>query len=174
MAADALLAFKTSSKSKASGGVTAGVPTVVFGAVTTLGDADQPLNISPQVHLRENGLFAKVMITATGVTGSGSVQFFVQVHGAKTIAGTYSVIHSTPSDMVYLNAPATTGAYTGKVNFTCYVPITAPTGFTDSTNTVQDVYQWFQVKVFETLNTVTASAYTAKVQIVSGKDGGIL
>lgn len=172
MAADALLGFKTSSLTKASG---AGA-TTVFGAGTTLAAADAPLNINPYGQIRESGLYAKVFITATGVTvtGSGTVAFCVQVHASKTVGGTYSVIHSTPIDMTYLTATANTSAFTGKTQFVAYVPITAPQGFTDASATVQDVYQFFQVKVIDTLTTATAAAATYKVQIVSGKDGGIL
>jgi hypothetical protein len=170
MAADALLAFKTSTLTKASGGTA----TTVFGAGTTLAAADAPLNITPQAQLRENGLFAKVFITATGVTGSGTVAFCVQVHASKTVGSGYSVIHSTPIDMTYLTATATTNAFTGKTQFVAYVPLTAPTGFTDSSAVLQDNYQFFQVKIIDTLTTVTAAAATYKVQIVSGKDGGIL
>ena len=172
MAADALLGFKTSTLTKAS----AGGATTVFGAGTTLAAADAPLNISPHSGLRETNLFAKVSITATGVTvtGSGTVAFCVQVHASKTVGSSYSVVHSTPVDMTYLTATATTSAFTGKTQFVAYVPITGPTGFTDSSSVLQDNYQFFQVKVIDTLTTATAAAATYKVQIVSGKDGGIL
>lgn len=170
MAADALLGFKTSTLTKASGGIT----TTTFGAGTTLAAADAPLNITPQVQLRENGLFVKVMIQATSITGSGSATFAVSLHGSKVVGSGYSVLHSTPADMVYLTCPGTGGVLSGKTNFTVYLPIAAPAGFTDSTNTVQDLYTFFQVKITETFATVTGTGYTAKVQIVSGKDGGIL
>jgi hypothetical protein len=176
MAADALLAFKTSTKSKTAGVVT----TITFGAGTTLADADAPLNITPQVQLRENGLFVKVLIQATAVTASGNgfVQFTAALRASKTVNGTYTTVHQTPSDMVYLQA--TTGAtnvYTGKQNFTIYIPLAAPTGFTDATSTVQDLYTFFRVDVTDAYGGGTApslGAYTYKVQIVSGKDGGIL
>jgi hypothetical protein len=177
MAADALLAFKTSTKSKTAGGAT----TTTFGAGTTLADADAPLNITPQVQLRENGLFVKVMIQATGVTqasGTGFVQFTAALKASKTVNGTYTAVHQTPSDMVYLQAPtAATNTYSGKTNFTIYIPIAAPSGFTDAANTVQDLYTFFRVDVGDSYGGATSpslGAYTYKVQIVSGKDGGIL
>lgn len=170
MAADALLGFKTSTKTK-----TGGAATTTFGAGTTLADPDAPININPYGHLRESGLYAKVFITATAVSaGTGSAAFTVQVHASKSVGSGYSVIHSTPADMTYLTAPAAGGALTGKSQFVAVVPITAPQGFTDTSATVQDVYQYFQVKIIDTLNTITTLSYTAKVQIVSGKDGAIL
>ena len=176
MAADALLAFKTSSKNKAAGAAT----TTTFGAGTTLADADAPLNITPQVQLRENGLFVKVLISATAVTATaaGFVQFSAALKASKTVNGTYTVVHQTPSDMVYLQAvTAATNAYTGKTTFTIYIPLAAPSGFTDAASTVQDLYTFFRVDVTDTYGGGTApsaGAYTYKVQIVSGKDGGIL
>lgn len=170
MAADALLSFKTSTLTKASGGIT----TTTFGAGTTLAAADAPLNITPQVQLRENGLFAKVMIQATSITGSGSAVFAVSLFGSKVVGSGYSVIHSTPNDMVYLTCAGTGGVLSGKTNFTVYLPIAAPTGYTDTANTVQDLYTFFQVRITESFTGVTATGYTAKVQIVSGKDGGII
>jgi hypothetical protein len=175
MAADALLGFKTSSKAK-SGAAT----TTTFGAGTTLADADAPLNILPQVQLRENGLYVKVMITCTSITatGTGLVQFSAALKASKTVNGTYTAIHQTPSDMVYLQAPtAATNAFSGKTSFVAYIPLTAATGFVDSTNTVQDLYTFFRVDVTDVYGGGTApsaGAYTYKVQVVSGKDGGIL
>ena len=170
MAADALLGFKTSTLTK-----TGGAATTVFGAGTTLAAADAPININPYGHLRENGLYAKVFITVTAVSaGTGTAAFTVQVHASKSVGSGYSVVHSTPVDMTYLTATAAGGVTTGKTQFVAYVPITAPQGFTDASAALQDVYQYFQVKVIDTLATITTCSYTAKVQIVSGKDGGIL
>lgn len=176
MAADALLAFKTSTKTKTGAGAT-----TTFGAGATLADADAPLNILPQVHLREGGLFVKVLISCTGVTqatGTGTIQFSAALKASKTVNGTYTAIHQTPSDMVYLQtATAATNSYTGKTSFVAYIPLTAAAGFTDSTNTVQDLYTFFRVDITDVLGggtAPTAGAYTYKVQIVSGKDGGIL
>jgi len=176
MAADALLGFKTNSKNKAAGVVT----TVTFGAGTTLADADAPLNITPQVQLRENGMFVKVTINATAITATaiGFVQFTAALKASKTVNGTYTVVHQTPSDMVYLQAPtAATNVYSGKTSFTIYIPLAAPTGFTDTASTVQDLYTFFRVDVTDVYGGGTApsaGAYTYKVQVVSGKDGGIL
>lgn len=176
MAADALLGFKTNSKNKTAGIAT----TITFGAGTTLADADAPLNITPQVQLRENGLFVKVTINATAVTASaaGFVQFTAALKASKTVNGTYTVVHQTPSDMVYLQAPtAATNVYSGKTSFTIYIPLAAPTGFVDTASTQQDLYTFFRVDVADVYGGGTVpslGAYTYKVQIVSGKDGGIL
>lgn len=176
MAADFLLAFKTSSKTKAVGVGT----TTTFGAGTTLADADAPLNILPQVHLREGGLFVKVMITPVSITatGVGYVQFSAAIKASKTVNGTYTTIHQTPSDMVYLQAPtAATNTFSGKQAFAIYLPVTAPTGFTDASATVQDLYSFFRVDVTDSYGGTTppsGGSYTYKVQLVSGKDGAIL
>lgn len=176
MAADFLLAFKTSSKTKAAG---VGA-TTTFGAGTTLADADAPLNILPQVQIREGGLYVKVMITPVSITatGNGYVQFSAALKASKTVNGTYTVIHQTPSDMVYLQAPtAATNTFSGKSSFAIYLPVTAPAGFTDASSVVQDLYSFFRVDVTDSYGGTTApsaGSYTYKVQLVSGKDGAIL
>jgi hypothetical protein len=175
MAADALLGFKTSSLTKSGAAAT-----TTFGAGTTLAATDAPLNILPQVQLREGNLYLKVLISTTSITatGTGYVQFQVGLKASKTVNGTYTVLHQTPSDMVYMQAPtAATNTFSGKSTFVAYIPMIAPSGFTDSTSTVQDLYTFFRVDVTDTYNGATAPSaggYTYKVQVVSGKDGGIL
>jgi hypothetical protein len=169
MARDFLLNFNTVTKTKASG---AGA-TTTFGGTTGSGatNADAPLNITPWVLTRDTGLFVKVMINLTGVTSAvaGTVQFQVRLLAATAIGGTYTIVHQTPSDAVFLKSTVgTLNTVDGKSSFEVYLPLTVPCGYSGSTN---DVYNWFQVAIVDTLATATAAAATYTVHIVQGKDG---
>jgi hypothetical protein len=172
MARDFLLNFATVAKTKASG---AGATTTI-GSSTTLGNADQALNITPWVLTRDAGLYLKVMINLTSTTGGtagGNVQYQVRLFAAKAIAGTYTAVHQTPSDAVFLQSVQTAAATPGKTSFEVYLPMTVPCGTNNSTD---DVYNWFKVEIQDTLNAGTGTAPTAAaatytVHIVQGKDG---
>ena len=169
MARDFLLNFNTVTKTKAS----AVGATTTFGGTTGSGstDANAPLNITPWAMTRDTGLFVKVMINLTGVTSAiaGTVQYQVSLLAATAIAGTYTVVHQTPSDATFLKSTVgTLNTVDGKSSFEVYLPLTVPCGYNGSTN---DVYNWFQVAIVDTLATATAAAATYTVHVVQGKDG---
>jgi hypothetical protein len=169
MARDFLLNFNTVQKTKTSG---AGA-TTTFGGTTGSGatNADAPLNVTPWAMTRDTGLFVKVMINLTGVTSAvaGTVQFQVRLLAATAINGTYTIVHQTPSDAAFMKSTVgTLNTVDGKSSFEVYLPLTVPCGYNGSTN---DVYNWFQVAIVDTLATATAAAATYTVHIVQGKDG---
>ncbi len=170
MARDFLLNFITATKSKT--GVAA---TTTIGGSTTLGNADQALNITPWTMTRDTGLFMKVMINVTAAPAAaagGSVQFQVRLLAAKTIAGTYTTVHATPTDATFLKSTFTTAnTVDGKSSFEVYLPLTVPCGVNGSTD---DVYNWFKVEVqdFQSASpAVTSVSATYTAHVVQGKDG---
>lgn len=171
MARDFLLNFTTAVKSKTGAGAT-----TTIGGSTTLGNADQALNITPWVLTRDTGLYLKVMINLTATTAGtagGFVQYQVRLFAAKAIAGTYTAVHATPTDASFLQSVQTAAATPGKTSFEVYLPLTVPCGVNGSTD---DVYNWFKVEVQDTLNAGTGTAPTAAsatitAHVVQGKDG---
>jgi hypothetical protein len=171
MARDFLLNFATTTKSK-----TSGAATTTIGSSTTLGNADQALNITPWVLTRDVGLYLKVMINVTagaGGTAGGFAQFQVRLFAAKAIAGTYTAVHATPTDASFMQSVFTAAATPGKSSFEVYLPMTVPCGINGSTD---DIYNWFKVEVQDTFNAGTGSAPTGlsatyTVHVVQGKDG---
>ena len=170
MARDFLLNFTTATKSK-----TGAAATTTIGGSTTLGNADQALNITPWVMTRESGLFLKVMINVTAAPAAavgGSVQFQVRLLAAKAIAGTYTTVHATPTDATFLKSTFNTlNTVDGKSSFEVYLPLTVPCGVNGSTD---DIYNWFKVEVQDVQSAspaVTSVAATYTAHVVQGKDG---
>lgn len=166
MARDFLLNFNTATKSK-----TGAAATTTIGGSTTLGNADQALNITPWVLTRDTGLYVKVMINLTAVTSAvgGTVQFQVRLFAAKAIGGTYTAVHATPTDATFLKSTVgTLNTVDGKSQFEVYLPLTVPCGVNGSTD---DVYNWFKVEVQDVFATATAASATYTAHVVQGKDG---
>jgi len=166
MARDFLLNFTTAVKSKTGAGAT-----TVIGGSTTLGNADQALNITPWVLTRDTGLYVRVMINITAITSAvgGTAQFQARLFAAKTIGGTYTAVHQTPSDATFLKTTCNTlNTVDGKSQMEVYLPLTVPCGVNGTTD---DVYNWFKVEVQDTLTTATALSATITAHVVQGKDG---
>ena len=170
MARDFLLSFTTAVKSK-----TGAAATTTIGGSTTLGNADQALNITPWTLTRDTGLYMKVMINVTAAPAAvagGSVQFQVRLLAAKAIAGTYTTVHATPTDATFLKSVFTAAnTVDGKSSFEVYLPLTVPCGVNGSTD---DVYNWFKVEVqdFQSASpAVTQVSATYTAHVVQGKDG---